>query len=80
MTGYQMLDLICTVMKKTERIMLTSSILISHERLDLKYKMALHNYLRKAKSEKFSWNYLFLHQHSNITPDAFDIVVLLVKK
>lgn len=60
--------------------MLTSSILISCERIDLKYKMALHNYLRKAKSEKYSWNYLLLHQLGNITPDVFDIIVLLVKK
>lgn len=66
--------------EKTERIMLTSSILISHERIDLKYKMALHNYLRKAKSAKCFWNCLLLHQQRNITPDVFDIVVLLVKK
>lgn len=50
--------------EKKTRIMLTSSILISHERIDLKYKMTLHNYLRKAKSEKCSWNYLLWHQQT----------------
>lgn len=66
--------------EKTARITLTSSILISHGRIDLKYKMALHNCLRKAKFEKCFWNYLLLHQQSNITPDIIDVVALLVKK
>ena len=60
--------------------MLTSSILISHERTDLKYEMAVHNYLRNAESEKRFWNNLLLHQQSNIIPDIIDVVVLMMKK
>lgn len=78
--SYQTLDLICTVLKKTSGIMLTSFILIPHERNDLKYETAVHNYLRKAESEKCFWNNLLLYQQSNIIPDTIDDDVLLMKK
>lgn len=40
----------CT--EKTAEIMPTSSVLTSYERTDLKYEIAVHNYLRKVESEK----------------------------
>lgn len=60
--------------------MWTSSLLISHERTGLKYEMSVHNYLRKAESEKWFWNNVLLHQESSIIPDIINVVFLLMKK
>lgn len=66
--------------EETARIMLISSILISHERTDLKYETSVPNYSGKEESEKCFWNNLLLHHQSNIIAVIIDVVVLLMKK
>lgn len=66
--------------EETARIMLILSILISHERTDLKYETSVPNYLGKEESEKCFRNNLLLHHQSNIISVIIDVVVLPMKK
>lgn len=59
--------------------MLTSSILIFLDRTDLKYEMAIHNYISKAEFEKCFGNNSLLHQQNNVIPDIIDVVLPMKK-